>query len=171
MALADNPYLKRPTGYPGGAAQAAVVPAPRQSRPPAGAYKQAEITTLSQKQLLLKLFEGCDRFLRQAQEAMRNKQIEAAHINCTKAKDIIAELLATLNFEAGGDIAVQLKDIYLFLIMQIAEANAYKDPARIEPLLPVLATLQDAWSQIPDEHANTSSLPPGHDSHTLDFRS
>lgn len=125
------------------------------------AYRSAEIEGLSQRDLLVKLFEGIERFLGQARSAMEAKQVEPAHENCIKARAIIMELLSTLNFDQGGDIAKQLRDLYLYLLSSISEANLRKDPALITTILPVVTTLCSAWRDIPAEEANTTSLPGG----------
>lgn len=125
------------------------------------AYRSAEIEGLSQRDLLVKLFEGIERFLGQARTAMEAKQIEPAHNGCLKARAIIMELLSTLNFDQGGDIAKQLRDLYLYLLSSISEANLRKDPALITAILPVVETLRSAWQDIPAEEANTTSLPGG----------
>ena len=122
------------------------------------AYGAAEVETLSQRDILIRLFQGAERFLVQAQLAMSNRQIEPAHHHCQKARAIFVELLSTLNFELGGEIAVQLRDLYVFIIGRITEANLRKDPAIIAGILPAIATLREGWEQIPDEHARTSAL-------------
>jgi flagellar protein FliS len=122
------------------------------------AYRSAEIETLSQRDLLIRLFQGAERFLNLAMMGMQNRQIEASSTNCQKARAIFVELLATLNYEKGGEIAVQLRDLYSFLIAQITEANLRKEPNRIGRLLPIVATLREGWEQVPDSEANTSAM-------------
>jgi len=125
------------------------------------AYRNAELQTVSQRDLIIRLYLGAERFLIQAQTAMQNRQIEMAHRSCLRAKDIFNELLVTLNFERGGEIADQLKELYGFLIWAITEANLKKDAAKIAELLPIVSTLREAWQSIPDEYATMTSLPDG----------
>lgn len=120
------------------------------------AYRSAELQTISQRDLIVRLYHGAERFLIQAQAAIHNKQIEMAHNNCQKAKDIFSELLATLNTEQGGPVAAQLKELYLFLIIKTVEANLRKDAGLIAQLLPIVSTLREAWQQIPDDQAQGS---------------
>ncbi|MFW5829926.1 MAG: flagellar export chaperone FliS, partial [Planctomycetota bacterium] len=114
------------------------------------AYRTAEVQTISQRDLLIKLFEGIQRFLLQAQRAMQDRRIEEAHTGCTKAKRIFVELLSTLNFEQGGEIAGQLRDLYLFAISEISVANLYKDPEKLAGILQVVEPLLQAWRPIPE---------------------
>ncbi len=134
------------------------------------AYRNAELQTIPQRDLIVRLYQGAERFLIQAQAAIHNKQFEMAHSNCQKAKAIFSELMATLNHEQGGEVAGQLKELYLFLIIKTVEANLRKDAVLISKLLPIVATLREAWQQIPDEHAQVTSMPSAHDGHLFNLR-
>ncbi|MBA3845327.1 MAG: flagellar export chaperone FliS [Planctomycetes bacterium] len=134
------------------------------------AYRSAEVEGLTQRDLLIKLYQGAERFLFQAQAAMRAKQSSDAHFGCVRAKAIFIELMSTLNFDLGGEVATQLRDLYVFLIATISEANLRKDPTKLESIMPVIATLRQGWEQVPDEFANTTALPAGEHRHSLDLR-
>lgn len=134
------------------------------------AYKSAQVETLTQRDLIIQLYLGAEKFLVQAQKAMDNRQIEAAHVNCVKARNIFIELASTLNFEQGAEIAQKLKDLYLFFITRISEANLLKKPEKIDEVLPLIISLREAWEQVPAELANTTSIPAGNDGHALNFQ-
>lgn len=123
------------------------------------AYRSAEVEGISQRDLIVMLYRGAERFLLTARVAMANHEIEPAHEQCQRAKQIFIELLATLNMEAGGDFAVRLRSLYAFFITRISEANLNKDPLKIDEILPIIAELRTGWEQIPDDLANTSSIP------------
>ncbi len=135
------------------------------------AYRSAQVETLSQRDLIIRLYQGAEKFLCLAREAMVNRRVEAAHVNCTKARDIFQELVSTLNFEQGAEIAQQLKELYLFLIVRITEANLRKSPEKIDEVLPIIVTLREAWEQVPADLANTTSIPVENEGHALNFRS
>ncbi|MFW5828712.1 MAG: flagellar export chaperone FliS [Planctomycetota bacterium] len=134
------------------------------------AYKTAEVTTLTQRDLLIKLFEGIDRFLVQAAAGMRNSNPELTHKGCSKAKRIIVELLSTLNFDVGGEMATQMRDLYLFMLTEISGARLNKEPERLDRLREVVAPLLEGWRSVPDTFANLSSLPISERSSTLNVR-
>lgn len=135
------------------------------------AYRSAEIETISQKDLIVRLYQGAEKFLEAGRQAMELHQLETAMTQCRRAKDIFIELMSTLNFEVGGDVARQLKDLYAFIIVQITEASMRKQPAQIAAIQPIIATLREGWQQIPDEFANVSSMPSGNDGHVFNSRS
>lgn len=134
------------------------------------AYLAAEIETMSRRDILIKLYQHAEKMLITAQLAMQNRQTEQAYHCCRKARDIFVELHATLNFEQGGDVAKQLANLYAFVVKHISEANLRQDPAMIKAVMPVIATLREAWEGIPDEQANLSSLPEGNQGHTFNVR-
>ncbi|NRA38647.1 MAG: flagellar export chaperone FliS [Planctomycetes bacterium] len=134
------------------------------------AYKSAEIKTLSQRELIIKLYEGADRFLLHAQAAIYNQEWEMSHEKCSKAKAIFMELLSTLNFENGGAIAGQLRDLYLFLISEIIESNLTKDAERLKKLHPIIHSLLSAWRDIPENLANSGGANGGDPGTTFNIR-
>jgi flagellar secretion chaperone FliS len=133
-----------------------------------GAYRRAEVETLSQRELVVQLYRGAERFLSRARDAMLNGEIEPAHNDCQRVVAIFSELLSTLNFEQGGEIAPRLRDLYVFFMSTISESNLHKDPKPIEKILPIIAGLRSAWETIPAEHANTSMIV-ANDGHALNM--
>jgi flagellar protein FliS len=136
----------------------------------AAAYRTSEVEGLTQRDILVKMYLVAEASLAKAQAAMTAKRPADAHFACVRAKEIFIELASTLNFEVGGDLAVRLRDLYLFLIANVSEANLRKDPAKIAAIQPIVATLRAGWEQIPDEEANTTSLPEGQHRHAFDLR-
>ena len=135
-----------------------------------GAYRSAEITTASQKDLIVRLYLGAEKFLDLACQAMAAKKYVDSMTNCRKARDIFMELMATLNFEQGGELAIRLKDLYAFLVFQISEASLRKNPEQIQTILPIIRTMREGWENVPVEEANTTSIPVGNEGHALNFR-
>ena len=77
-----------------------------------------------------------------------SKQYDKVNNAIIKAQDIIAELMSSLNFEKGGDMAGNLFNLYMFFNGQLMEANYQK---KHEPILNVrrlMAELREAWEEI-----------------------
>ena len=133
------------------------------------AYRSAEVATISQRELIVKLYAGAERFLAVAQESFASGQREAAHTACVKARSIFVELLSTLNLEQGGEIAVKLQALYTFFISRISQANLEQQPGMLAEIQPIIADLRGSWEQIPDEFANVSSVAAS-DGHAFSLR-
>jgi flagellar protein FliS len=118
--------------------------------PPAAlaAYRNADIATLTQQEMIVRLYQGILKFMHQAEVAfIADKKAEGAQF-CLKAKKIVIELLATLDRERGGAIAKQLSDLYLFFVENISEAAVTGDTAALRRLRQPIVTLLDAWQSI-----------------------
>src|SRR5690606_15738809 len=87
-------------------------------------YKQTSVQSASREKLLLMLYEGAIRFVKQAMLAIDQNDIAGRGMNIGRAFDIINELNNTLNHEAGGEIAANLEQLYMFICDQFTKSNA-----------------------------------------------
>jgi len=111
-------------------------------------YQENTITTQSQGRIVVMLYEGAIRFLKQAVSEMKADNHEAKSKYLLKAEDIINELSIVLDMEAGGEIATNLRALYMFMIKHLHEANIKKDPAKIEDVVKLLEELNQSWKAI-----------------------
>jgi flagellar protein FliS len=111
------------------------------------AYKEAAILTASPEQLVVMLYDGAIRFLRQGEMAMREGMVAQTNDRLQRAEAIIDELLGTLNMEAG-DISQRLQSIYVFSRKLLVEARVERDPAKVGQVVTFLTDLREAWAQI-----------------------
>jgi flagellar protein FliS len=111
------------------------------------AYTEASVLTASREQLVVMLYDGAVRFLRQSSEQMRAGNRETARSRMRAAEAIIDELNWTLDM-SYGDIPRDLRRIYLFCKRQLVRANLEQEPARIDGVGRLLGELRDAWAQI-----------------------
>ena len=68
--------------------------------------------------------------------------------NINKARDIINELNAVLDMEAGGEIAANLRKLYLFMNQRLSEANIKRDPQMISEVIGLMEELNQSWKAI-----------------------
>ena len=102
---------------------------------------------MSDRDILVKLYRGAERFLIQAMIGLDNDHLEEARAYCHKAARIFAELLATLETEQSNETVDHLRELYLFLIQNITHARVEADSHLIAELLPIIATLRGAWER------------------------
>lgn len=110
-------------------------------------YKQAAVMTASREQILLMLYEGAIKFTKLALKAMEEKKIAERGSNIMRAYDIVMELQATLDHKVGGDLSVQLEQLYLFMMDQYTKANIKSDPEPLKSNIKILENLYDGWKQ------------------------
>lgn len=111
-------------------------------------YQKTAVTTASREKILLMLYEGAIRFTRQAKDAMIEKRIADKGKYISKATAILSELMATLDFKAGGELAVDLENLYVFMIDKLIEGNIQNDPECLVHVDKLLNTLYVAWKDV-----------------------
>jgi flagellar protein FliS len=105
------------------------------------------VSTASPGELLLMLFDGAIRFARQAQEHLRQGDLEAANSKLIRVQDIVSELNLSLDLSVG-EIAVNLQQLYTYIYDRLVQANIRKDPEIVEEALVLLMELRDTWEQV-----------------------
>lgn len=94
------------------------------------------------------LYEGAIRFTKQARAAMEQKKIADKGKFISKATAILSELMATLDFKAGGELAVDLENLYVFMIDKLIEGNINNDTKCLDNVEELLMTLYSAWKDV-----------------------
>ncbi|AQT66884.1 Flagellar protein FliS [Anaerohalosphaera lusitana] len=113
-----------------------------------GAYQETAVLTQSRSKLVVMLYDGAIKFMKLAIREMEAENFEEKGKYITKAQDIINELNAVLNMEAGGEIAVNLRKLYSFMHGHLARANAQNDPKLVEEVIECMDELNQAWKDI-----------------------
>ena len=111
-------------------------------------YREHSISTQSRGRLIVMLYDGAIRFLRQAIEDLSRNDLAAKGRNIGRAQDILYELNTVLDMEQGGEIAQNLRSLYNFMQRHLNEANLRKDPHRIEEVISLLQELNQGWQAI-----------------------
>jgi flagellar protein FliS len=110
-------------------------------------YRSDELHTADPRKIVLLLYEGAINFLKAAKECATLKDVSGRAYNINRATAIVLELLNALDFERGGEVARHLRDLYVFLLRRLIEANKGNQPAIIAECIPVLETLHDGWNE------------------------
>jgi len=111
-------------------------------------YQKTAVTTASREKILLMLYEGAIRFVRQAKTAMEENKIAEKGKYISKATAILSELMATLDFRVGGDLATDLESLYVFMIDKLIEGNIENSPECLAQVDELLNTLYVAWKDV-----------------------
>ncbi|MBL7185323.1 MAG: flagellar export chaperone FliS [Phycisphaerae bacterium] len=114
------------------------------------AYQDTAVTTQSKGRLIVMLYEGAVRFLKLAIKEAEAKNYEAKGNYISKALDIITELNAVLDMNAGGEVAGNLRKLYFFMNERLSQANSKNDPEMIRQVIALLEELNQGWKAIAD---------------------
>jgi flagellar protein FliS len=107
-------------------------------------YRRVTTTTARGEKLLLMLYDGLIIDLKQAKQAIEQKDPATAHTFLMKSQEIIAELMRTLRMEY--EISGNLSKLYDYLLRRLAKANIRKDAAIVEEALQIVTGLRSAWA-------------------------
>jgi len=110
-------------------------------------YVNNSFLTRPPELLILDLYDGCIKFLRAALEGFSEESYEKINNNLNKADAIVDELNGSLNFEKGGDIAVNFRKLYVFIDRSITQSNMKKDRQKAEDALKIIQMMRDTWSE------------------------
>ena len=112
------------------------------------AYRENTVLCATPAQRVVMLYDGARRFLRQAAEAMRAREIERAHNRLRRAEEIIAHLDGVLDYEQGAELAEQLHAIYHFCLAHLNRARMSLDADRLDEVSEILGELRESWVEI-----------------------
>ena len=112
------------------------------------AYKESSVSTQTRGRLIVLLYEGAVKFLRQAIKAIEAGDYAAKGQYIGRAQAIITELDSCLNTEAGGEIADNLRRLYDFMRRHLDEANMHRDRERIREVITCMEDLLEGWKAI-----------------------
>jgi flagellar protein FliS len=116
------------------------------------AYRDTAVLTASPEQLVVMLYDGSIRFLRQAEVAMNEGAWLHSFEKLSRAEAILDELLATLNMDVG-EISERLQAIYIFCKKTLIEARIQRQGEKIGQVVALLSNLREAWAKISEQSA------------------
>ena len=112
------------------------------------AYKETSITTSSETQLIVMLYEGAIRFLREANDAIGKNNIPAKSNACDRALAIVQHLHLSLDMERGQEISAELERLYSFVISKIVDGSSQLSAKNLDEAIKVLDILRTAWTEL-----------------------
>ncbi len=119
------------------------------------AYQSNAVQTATPGQLVVMLYDGCLKFLRRAEAAATAAGGPSAQVTdaSSRALAIIMELNATLDMDLGGEIASNLRSIYLFLQRHLNEAAREGSPEKFRDVTKLMGELRGAFAEVAKQAA------------------
>ena len=109
-------------------------------------YREMEIQSASPERLVVIVFEQLVVNLERARIAMDRNDIELRVTSLRRARGLVGELLATLDFEKGGPLATQLADLYQFMLYELVDIGQRKDVVTLRKLVNIATSLRDGFT-------------------------
>lgn len=99
--------------------------------------------------LIVMLMDGALERIGTARGAMEHGDVEARNRLIHRTVSIVQELRASLNLEAGGEIAANMADLYDYSNRQLLRANIENRPELLDEVGHLLRQIRSAWVQVP----------------------
>ena len=111
------------------------------------AYHKASHTVSKTRQVVM-LYDGAIRFLKQASEAIEQKEIERRYHALTRASEIVSGLQSCHDFDSAYDMAKTLFDFYTNIDLRILTLHRTANKDDCEQIIADLKKMRDVWDQI-----------------------
>lgn len=128
------------------------------------AYRSTSVKTASQGKLIVMLYDEAIKQMAIAEVELRKDKVkyDFVHNAISKTQDIITELMASLDFDKGGEISQNLYNLYMFFNRQLVQANIDKNVTPITEVRKFMSDLREAWVAIEGTVViNDSQVSPG----------
>jgi len=110
-------------------------------------YQKAQADELEQSELILMMFTGGISFLDKALGLAETDKIEMGKY-VSKAKNVLLELISSLNIEDSEEMGKILLRAYRGLFNKLNAAHIMDDTQKISEVRSSLAELEDVWKQV-----------------------
>ena len=122
-------------------------------------YRETEVMTATPGQLVVLLYDHLLVSLRRAKVAMEAGEAVVKSDNLEKSRNVLTELLVTLDRERGGEVAANLAALYSFLLGELVQVGVRGDVARLERVTRMIGELRDAFAQLSATPAAAAAQP------------
>lgn len=110
---------------------------------------ESEVMGASAHRLIAMLIDGALRDISNARKGIKNGALAAKGAAISRAVSIIGEgLNGSLNMEAGGELAQNLRQLYDYMALRLVEANLKNDVEILDEVTRLLTEIKEGWDGI-----------------------
>ncbi len=122
-------------------------------------YLEAEVMSRPKQWLVPLLYEHLLANLKRASVQIEARDLEGKAASLSRASAIVFELLASLDFEKGGELAKRLAALYAYFATEITTVGRSLDVAHLARLIEMIAGLHESWVQAAEATSPRSGSP------------
>lgn len=108
-------------------------------------YKNVNLGSASKEELVAMLLEAATRAQYQAQECFRAGRGNQGREHLRLTREIVGELLVSLDFEAAPEMSGNLGRLYSWMLRELGRAGLERDADRLDATIAVTRNLLDGW--------------------------
>ena len=113
---------------------------------PYAQYKKQSVETMTPVEVVIRLYSEIEKQCAIGMDFVEKKNYAKSNDAFIRAEDCIDALREVLDMSIP--IAKNLDDLYIFFYKTIVKANVSKDLTDLKKVVPMIAELRDAWTQI-----------------------
>ena len=121
------------------------------------AYRGNQVEGASPLGLILLTYQVLLKSLAQAKYAAENSNFEGEANGINRAMEALTELVTSLDFEQGGEIAKNLGSLYSFMMNHLLQGMTGDTIKAISEVQQIAQTLSDGWHEL-SERENIPQL-------------
>ena len=108
-------------------------------------YAEMSVQT-SPGKLVIMLYDGALKFLRQGRDAMQRRDLGSQGASLSRAQDVICYLDSILDMSAG-QISSDLRSTYRYCLRRLLTANAEDRAEYVDEVIRLLEPLRSSWDE------------------------
>jgi flagellar protein FliS len=112
---------------------------------PYATYKNQDLETISNSELVGRLFGAAAISLKMAVMDIGEKKLDKANNDIIKAQTIVVNLKGSLDMKI--ELSASLNSLYEYMLRRLIEANVKKDITILNEISGILIELRDAWNE------------------------
>jgi flagellar protein FliS len=121
-------------------------------------YLLQRINGASPEQLCILLLEGAQKFLMQAIQAVKNRNVSEKARFVNRVSAIIEELTVQLNSDEENELVINLTRIYDWWMNLLFEASRNNEAEKLELIYRQMASMRETWEELVQK--NQAATPP-----------
>ena len=121
---------------------------------------ESEASFASPHRLVQMLMEGVLEKVATAKGCIERNDLEGKSRQVSWAMSILNGLRSSLDMDSGGAIAVNLDDLYAYMLRRLIDASTHNDVAALSEVIDLMLEIKAAWDAMPDDvrHGGSAKL-------------
>jgi len=120
-------------------------------------YQSNQVEGAGPLGLVLLTYEVLFKSLGQARAAILANDLQAEAHHVSRALEAIIELSSSLNYEEGGEVAVNLAMLYNYMTIRLGEGMCTSSTQSVDEAIVLTQSLREAWMTLGNQNTQASS--------------
>lgn len=121
---------------------------------PYNTYVNSKVNTSNKGNLVIMLYDSAIRNVKEAQKHIEDRDFFRKAEAIDTAYVAVSELLKSLDFKIGGEIAQNLSKIYNYILKEITSSNVSNDARKLDMPLKILEDFRVTWQEVIKKEMN-----------------